>query len=47
MMIGMAIAWIAIIVGLVWLVPNRFGQPEREPPTENALTILDRGLAEA
>jgi uncharacterized membrane protein len=46
MMLGMAVFWLAIIVGLVWLVRDGLAQREQEPPTENALAILDRRLAE-
>ena len=46
MMIGMGLFWLAIILGVVWLV--RDGAERRQPdaPGENALTILDRRFAE-
>jgi uncharacterized membrane protein len=46
MMIGMGLFWLAIILGVVWLV--RDGVERRQPnaPSENALTILDRRFAE-
>ena len=45
MMIGMALFWGAIILGLVWLV--RDGPRRRQAgPEETALTILDRRFAE-
>ena len=45
MMLGMALFWGAIILGLVWLI--RDGTERRQPdPEEAALTILDRRFAE-
>jgi len=45
MMLGMALFWGAIILGIVWLI--RDGVQRREPgPEETALTILDRRFAE-
>jgi hypothetical protein len=45
MMLGMALFWGAIILGLVWLI--RDGHSRRQPdPEETALAILDRRLAE-
>ena len=44
-MIGMALFWGAIILGIVWLV--RDGVQRRQPASqETALTILDRRFAE-
>ena len=45
MMIGMGVFWLAIIVGLVWLVRDG---ADRQPKaaSDNALTILDRRFAE-
>ena len=45
MMIGMALFWGAIILGIVWLIRDGVGrrQPGHE---ETALTILDRRFAE-
>jgi putative membrane protein len=45
MMIGMALFWGAIILGIVWLVRNGT-EPQQRQPQETALTILDRRLAE-
>jgi hypothetical protein len=45
MMIGMALFWGAIILGLVWLIGD--GPGRRQPdPEETALAILDRRFAE-
>jgi hypothetical protein len=45
MMIGMALFWGALIVGIVWLIRQGAGhRPAR--PQETALTILDRRFAE-
>ena len=44
MMIGMAVFWIALILGLVWLVSD--GARRQRPPEETALTILERRFAE-
>lgn len=46
MMIGMGLFWLAIVLGVVWLI--RDGAEQRQPgtPSENALRILDRRLAE-
>lgn len=46
MMIGMGLFWLAIILGAVWLVRDGAGLRQREAPSENALTILDRRFAE-
>jgi uncharacterized membrane protein len=46
MMIGMGIFWLAIALGFVWLVRDGVEHRPQEPPTENALTILDRRFAE-
>ena len=45
MMIGMGVFWLAIIVGLVWLVRDT-GERPPQPPKETAVTILDRRFAE-
>jgi putative membrane protein len=45
MMIGMALFWGAIILGIVWLIRNGT-DPQQRQPKETALTILDRRLAE-
>ncbi len=45
MMIGMALFWGAIILGIVWLIRNG-AEPQQRQPKETALTILDRRLAE-
>jgi hypothetical protein len=45
MMIGMALFWGAIVLGIVWLI--RDGGWRRQPgPEERAVTILDRRFAE-
>ena len=46
MMIGMGFFWLAIILGVVWLVRDGAGRRQQEAPSENALTILDRRFAE-
>lgn len=46
MMIGMGLFWLAIILGVVWLIRDGTGQRQQDPPTDNALTILDRRFAE-
>ena len=46
MMIGMGLFWFAIILGIVWLVRDGAEHRQPEPPRENALTALDRRLAE-
>ena len=46
MMIGMGLFWLAIILGVVWLVRDSAERRQPEAPSENALTILDRRLAE-
>ena len=44
-MIGMALFWGAIILGIAWLIRDGVGR--RQPgPGETALTILDRRFAE-
>ena len=45
MMLGMGLFWIALIVGLIWLVRDA-DEPPLQPPKETALTILDRRFAE-
>jgi len=45
MMIGMALFWGAIILGIVWLIRNGT-EPQQRQPKETALTILDRRFAE-
>ena len=45
MMLGMGVFWIAVIVGLVWLVRDT-GERPLQPPEETSLTILDRRFAE-
>ena len=45
MMIGMALLWGAIILGIVWLIRNGT-EPQQRQPKETALTILDRRFAE-
>ena len=44
-MIGMGLFWLAVIVGLVWLVRDGFDH-RREQPEESALAILDRRFAQ-
>lgn len=46
MMIGMGLFWLAIILGVIWLVRDGVARRQPEPPSENALTILDRRFAE-
>jgi uncharacterized membrane protein len=46
MMIGMGLFWLAIVLGVVWLIREGVGHRQPEPPRENALTVLDRRLAE-
>lgn len=45
MMIGMALFWGAIILGLVWLIRDGGGR-RQAGPEETALAILDRRFAE-
>jgi uncharacterized membrane protein len=45
MMIGMGLFWIAVVVGLVWVVRTAVGEREH-PREETALSILDRRFAE-
>jgi len=45
MMIGMALFWGAIILGIAWLIRNGTETQQRQPK-ETALTILDRLFAE-
>lgn len=45
MMIGMALVWGALSVGIVWLVRDASERRPR-PHDESALEILDRRLAE-
>ena len=46
MMIGMGLFWLAIILGVVWLIRDGVERRQPEAPSENALTILDRRFAE-
>ncbi len=46
MMIGMGLFWLAIILGVVWLIREGVERRQPEAPSENALTILDRRFAE-
>ena len=46
MMIGMGLFWLAIILGVVWLVRDSAERRQHDAPSENALTILDRRFAE-
>jgi uncharacterized membrane protein len=46
MMIGMGLFWLAIILGFVWLIRENAERQQENPPTDNALTILDRRFAE-
>ncbi|HEX6663666.1 MAG TPA: hypothetical protein VF025_08320 [Gaiellaceae bacterium] len=41
----MGLLWLAVILGLVWLVRDKTDLRQR-PPEETALTILDRHFAE-
>jgi uncharacterized membrane protein len=45
-MIGMGVFWLAIILGVVWLVRDSAERRQQEAPSENPLTILDRRFAE-
>ena len=45
MMIGMGLFWVAVILGVIWLVRDGVERRQR-PPEEAALTILDRRFAE-
>lgn len=45
MMLGMALFWGAIILGIVWLVGDGV-ERRQQLPAETALTILDRRFAE-
>ena len=45
MMIGMGLFWVAVILGVVWLVRDGVDRRQR-PPQETALAILDRSFAE-
>jgi hypothetical protein len=45
MMIGMGLFWVAVILGIVWLVRDGADHGQR-PPQETALTTLDRSFAE-
>ncbi len=47
MMIGMGLFWLAIILGVVWLVRTGVERPQPEASSENAQTILDRRFAES
>jgi putative membrane protein len=44
MMIGMALFWGAIILGVVWLIRDGT-EPQQRQPKETALTILHRRFA--
>jgi uncharacterized membrane protein len=46
MMIGMGLFWLALILGVVWLIRDGVQGRPQETPSENALTILDRRFAE-
>lgn len=46
MMIGMGLFWLAIILGVVWLVRDGVEHRQQDAPSENAVTILDRRFAE-
>jgi uncharacterized membrane protein len=45
MMIGMGLFWLALILGVVWLVRDGLDH-RRQQPEETALAILDRRFAE-
>ena len=45
MMIGMGLFWLAVILGVVWLVRDGI-ERRQQPPQEAALSILDRRFAE-
>ena len=45
MMIGMGLFWLVIILGFVWLVRGGVERRQHEPPSEDALAILDRRFA--
>ena len=45
MMMGIGLFWVAVILGLVWLVRDKADLPQR-PSEETALTMLDRRFAE-
>jgi uncharacterized membrane protein len=45
MMLGMVLFWGAIIFGIVWLIRDGV-ERRQQPPTETALTVLDRRFAE-
>ena len=45
MMVGMALFWVSVIVGIAWLV-RRSADGWREPRRETPLEILDRRFAE-
>ena len=45
MMIGMGLFWLAVIVGVAWLVRDGFDHRQQQPE-ETALAILDRRFAE-
>ena len=45
MMIGMGLFWIAVAVGIVWLVRDS-DRRSQQPSRETALAILDRRFAE-
>ena len=44
-MIGMALFWGAIILGIIWLIRDGV-ERRQQPPEESALAILDRRFAE-
>ena len=45
MMIGMGLFWLALIVGVAWLIRDGFDHRQQQPE-ETALAILDRRFAE-
>ena len=45
MMLGMGLFWLAVILGFFWLVRDGIDR-QQQPPSEAALTILDRRFAE-
>jgi uncharacterized membrane protein len=46
MMIGMVLFWLAIILGVVWLVRDGIERQQPAQPRETALALLDRRFAE-
>ena len=45
-MISMGLFWLAIILGVVWLLRDGIEPRRQVAPSENALTILERRFAE-